>query len=122
MFLNNAYQYVPKHITNDKCPQYHTEKIQNLYLDTLNSKSSACFSVPCNKRYILHFYDSAGLSTLKTIVTLMVTNINFTYVCQVTLVNNIIDSGKSLNSDARVSTSIQSIPYVLQSYFICVNW
>lgn len=76
-----------------------------------DSKSTVCLLVPCNKKLTLHFYDSAVLSTLKTTVTLMVTNNNLTYVCQVPLVKNITDPGKSLNSNTRVSTSVKEYSY-----------
>lgn len=43
-----------------------------------DSKSNACFTMPSDKRWIIHFYDSAVLSTQKTSVTLLVTDINIT--------------------------------------------
>lgn len=52
----------------------------------LASNSRAHFSVPSIKWWLVLFYDSAVSSTLNTNVTLMVSNIRISYLCQVPLV------------------------------------
>ena len=63
-------------------PMSHTQDTRPT-LGFPDSKPSASFIMPCNKRRIIYFYDNA----LKTITVLMVTNINIIYIGQVSLMN-----------------------------------